>query len=58
MRRRHLRMAISGQHKEPQQALVRHGRLRKPGKSETLLPTENEEVEKSGQWSVAGGWCS
>jgi hypothetical protein len=28
--------------------LVRHGRLRQPGKSETLLPAENEEVEESG----------
>jgi len=56
MRRRHLRMVISGQHQEPQQALVRHGRLRQPGKSETLLPAENEEVEKSGWWLVTGGW--
>jgi hypothetical protein len=49
-------MVISGQHQEPQQALVRHGRLRQPGKSETLLPAENEEVEKSGWWLVTGGW--
>ena len=55
MRRRHLRMAISGQHQEPQQALVRHGRLRQPGKSETLLPAENEEVGESGWWLVTGG---
>ena len=55
MRRRRLRMVVSGQHEEPQQTLVRHGRLRQPCKSEALLPAENEEVENSGQWLVASG---
>src|ERR1700732_3862279 len=47
--RRHVRMAFCRHFEKPQSTLVLDGGLRQPGKSETILPTQEEDESMSGK---------